>query len=115
KGGLGFVGILGDTLPREHHSGAAQKTLAEAARELEFGAWNMLILDEVHNAVDLKLLSVADVLPLIARAREKNIDLIFTGRGAPPEFIERADIVSEIKDVKHAYHQGVQARKGLEY
>src|SRR3989344_6499671 len=74
KGGLGFVGILGDTLPREKHSEAAQKTLAEAARELESGAWDMIILDEIHNAIDLKLISINETLRYIVRSQEKGID-----------------------------------------
>ncbi len=115
KGGLGFVGILGDTLPREQHVGAAQETLAEAARELDSGAWDMIILDEIHNAIDLNLVGVTDVMPLVEAARAKNIDLIFTGRGAPQELIEAADIVSEVREVKHIYNDGIQGRKGIEY
>lgn len=115
KGGLGFVGILGDTLPREKHIEAARSTLADAKRELESGAWDMLILDEIHNAIDLKLISAKDAMPLIECAREKKLDLIFTGRNAPQEFLALADIVSEIRDVKHVYHDGIKARKGLDY
>src|SRR3989344_5742876 len=79
KGGLGFVGILGDSLSRERHIEAAQKTFAEAKRELESGAWDMVILDEIHNAIELKLISVADAMPLVECAREKKLDLIVTG------------------------------------
>ncbi|MBI1957524.1 MAG: cob(I)yrinic acid a,c-diamide adenosyltransferase [Candidatus Niyogibacteria bacterium] len=115
KGGLGFVGILGDSLPREKHAEAARATLRQAQDELESGVWDMLILDEIHNAIELKLLSVADALPLVEYARERKLDLICTGRNAPPEFLETADIVSEIRDVKHIYEKGVKARKGLDY
>ena len=115
KGGLGFVGILGDKLPREKHIEAAQKTLEEAFQELESGKWNMIILDEVHNALDLGLVKKERVVQYIERAQEKKVDLIFTGRRAPEELIKKADIVSEIRDIKHVFEKGIKARKGLDY
>ena len=115
KGGLGFVGILGDKLPREKHIEAAQKTLEEAFQELESGNWDMIILDEIHNALDLGLVKKERVVQYIERAQEKKVDLIFTGRNAPRELIKKADIVSEIRDIKHVFEKGVKARKGLDY
>ena len=75
----------------------------------------MIILDEVHNALDLKLIKLDEAVRLIEKAKERKIDLIFTGRRAPQELIEKADIVSEIRDIKHVFEKGVKARKGLEY
>lgn len=114
KAGLGFVGILGDTLPLQEHARAAQEGLAMARREMLSGSWNMLILDEVNNAVELGLLEASDVLALMNELPE-GMDLVLTGRGAPQEFIDRADLVSEVVEVKHPYQQGVQAKKGIEY
>jgi len=115
KGGLGFVGILGDKLPRQNHVEAAQKTLDAAFGELESGKWDMIILDEVNVALDLGLLNSEQVVSYLILAKEKGIDVIFTGRDAPKEFIEKADIVSEVRDVKHVFEKGVKARKGLDY
>src|SRR3989338_8544755 len=119
KGGLGFVGILGDKLPREEHEKAAQKTLDEALSELKSGlpagGWEMLILDEINNALSLNLIKLEKVLVFCREANEKKIDVILTGRDAPKELIEIADIVSEVREVKHIYNEGQKARKGVEY
>ena len=119
KGGLGFVGILGDKLPREKHVKAAQKTLEEAFKEVESGppagGWDVIILDEINVALDLNLISLAQVSKYVDISIEKKIDLIFTGRNAPQKLIEKADIVSEIKDIKHVFKKGLKARKGLDY
>ena len=119
KGGLGFVGILGDKLPREEHEKAAQKTLDEALSELKSGlpagGWEMLILDEVNNALSLNLIKLEKVLEFCREANEKKIDVILTGRDAPQELIAAADIVSEVREVKHIYNEGQKARKGVEY
>ena len=115
KGGLGFVGILGDKLPRKEHECAAEKTLDEAFAELGYGGWDMLILDEVSNALSLNLIKLEKVLEFCREANEKKIDLILTGRDAPKELIEIADVVSEIREVKHIYNEGKKARKGIEY
>lgn len=114
KTGLGFVGILGDTLPREDHAVAAQKGLALARAEMVSGAWNMLILDEVHNAIQLGLLEPAAVLALV-NDLPTGMDLVLTGRDARQEFIALADIVSEVKEIKHIYNQGVKGKKGVEW
>jgi cob(I)alamin adenosyltransferase len=114
KTGLGFVGILGDSLPREDHANSAQKGLELAREEMRSGNWHMLILDEVHNAIKLKLLEPEAVLTLVDEL-PKNMDLILTGRDALPAFIERADIVSEVKEIKHIYNQGTKGKKGLEW
>jgi len=114
KSGLGFVGILGDKLPREDHINAAKKGLELARLELKSGAWDMLILDEVHNAIKLDLLEFQEVLSLVDELPE-HMDLILTGRDARQEFIDRADIVSEVKEIKHIYNQGTKGKKGLEW
>lgn len=114
KTGLGFVGILGDKLPKEAHAKAAQDGLALARKELTSGNWHMLILDEINNAVELELVSVPEVLSLIDEL-PAHMDLILTGRDAPGEFIERADIVSEVRELKHPYNKGQKGKKGIEW
>lgn len=114
KTGLGFVGIMGDTLPREEHANAAEKGLALAKKEIESGKWDTVILDEVNNAVDLKFISAEQVLELINLTPSAS-HLILTGRNAPKEFIDLADLVTEMREVKHPYDKGVKAQRGLEY
>ena len=115
KTGLGFVGILGDKLPRAEHEKAAKEGLALAKKEIESGDWDMVILDEVNNAVSLGLLQEEDMLTLFEKVGKKPEHLVLTGRDAPAEFIERADLVTEMKDIKHPYEKGIKAKRGLEY
>jgi cob(I)alamin adenosyltransferase len=115
KHGRGFVGILNDTLPREEHERAAQSALEELTRETESGAWNIIIADEINNALDLGLINEDQVLRYIEVARARKIDLIFTGRGAKQSLIDKADLVTEMKDIKHPFSEGKIARHGIEY
>ena len=115
KMGKGFVGILGDTLPREEHERAAEDALAYAKKEAASGAWNIMILDEVNNAIHLNLISCEDVLEFAKSAKDKLEHLILTGRDAPQELMDIADLVTEMRDIKHPYHHGAKAKRGLEY
>ena len=115
KMGKGFVGIMGDTLPREEHEKAAEEALEYAKKEVESGGWDILILDEVNNAVALNLISKENVLEFVDFSKGKIEHLILTGRDAPQEFIDRADLVTEMRDIKHPFHQGTKAKRGLEY
>src|SRR3989344_4838733 len=112
KMGLGFVGILGDQLPKGEHANAARKALAYFKEELP--KRDMIILDEVNVAVSLELLTAQEVLDAI-----KNLPLeklvIFTGRDAPKEFIDAADLVTEMKDVKHPFWDGKLGKAGVEF
>ena len=115
KMGKGFVGIMGDSLPREDHEKAAQEALDFAANEALSGNWDMIILDEVNNAVFLNLISVADVMEFLEIGKDTTEHVILTGRDAAQELIERADLVTEMKDIKHPYYKGVKGKRGLEY
>lgn len=75
---------------------------------------DILILDEICIAVDYDLLKVEDVLALI-NDKPKNMELILTGRYAPQELLDKADLVSVIEEKKHPFVQGTMARKGIEY
>lgn len=115
KMGKGFVGILGDTLPREEHEQAADDALEYARKEAATGNWNLLILDEINNALQLGLLLKEDVLEFVDEVKDKIEHLILTGRDALPELIEKADLVTEMRDIKHPYMKGVKGKRGLEY
>jgi len=115
KRGKGFVGILNDNLPREEHEKAARAALGELVAETQSGKWDIVIADEINNAIDLNLISEDDALALARLGQEKKIDLIFTGRAARQKIIDAADLVSNIMDVKHPFYEGKKARRGIEY
>ncbi len=78
------------------------------------GKHQVVILDEINIAVKLGLIPLSDVLKLI-KATPKNIELILTGRDAHLKVIKSADLVSQVKEVKHYYTKGVKARRGIEF
>src|SRR3989344_1523027 len=98
KMGLGFVGILGDKLPRADHAKAAENALRHFRDELLKGIWHLIVLDEVNVAISLGLIKVTDVLPLLKKVPEERL-VILTGRDAPKEFVEVADLVTEVKEI----------------
>lgn len=118
KGGKGFVGILGDKLPFSEHKKAAQKILKLAAQKINPPAdgkkYDLIVLDEINVAVNLKLLSAKKVLDILKNF-PKDKDIILTGRSAPKSFIKIADLVTEMKEVKHPFKKGVRAKKGIEF
>ena len=75
---------------------------------------DMLILDEINIAVAYGLVGLEAVLSFM-RAKPERLELILTGRYAPPEMIDLADTVTEMKEIRHHYNRGVAARKGIEY
>jgi cob(I)alamin adenosyltransferase len=114
KMGLGFVGILGDKLPIEDHKAAARKALASFAEEKKSGKWHLIVLDEVNVAVSLGLLTTQEVLSAIQDFPENNI-LILSGRNAPQEFIDRADLATEMREIKHPFQDGKQGTATVEF
>lgn len=112
--GKGFVGIVDDQLPREEHEQAARDTLAEARRVIEAGAHQIVILDEVNVALDLGLVSTAEVLEAV-RSRPVAMHVVCTGRGAPRALVEAADLVTEMREVKHPFQQGLLAQRGFDF
>ena len=93
---------------------AAQNGLLEVQEVINSAKYDVLILDEANIALYYNLFSIEEFIKLI-KSRANNLEIIITGRYAPKEIIEIADLVSEIKEVKHYYTKGVEARKGIEY
>ncbi len=114
KMGLGFVGILGDKLPIEKHKEAARNALNAFIEEKRSGTWHLIVLDEVNVAVSLGLLAVGEVLEAIKDFPENRI-LILSGRGAPQEFIDAADLATEMKEIKHPFAKGERAKFTVEF
>jgi cob(I)alamin adenosyltransferase len=78
------------------------------------GKHQMLILEEINVAVDYGLLPLSEVLDFL-RACPRELEVVCTGRYAPAELVDLADMVSEVKEIKHHYRQGLEMRKGIEY
>ncbi len=92
---------------------AARKGLEEVKQIMSSGAYDMIILDEANIATYYNLFSVEDLIDFID-AKPVNVELVITGRRADERIIERADLVTEMKEIKHYYTKGVQARDGIE-
>lgn len=114
KGGRGFVGIMGDKLPFLVHKKAAQKTLEIAKKEILSEKYNLVVLDEINVALSLKLISLKEVLKLVALA-PKQVDIILTGRGAPKQLFKIADIVTNFQEIKHPFQKSILGKRGIEF
>ena len=92
----------------------AEEALALAEKVIKSGEYDIVILDEVNVALDLKLIKTEKVVELM-KSKPRHVELVLTGRYAPAEIVEIADLVTEMKEIKHPFSKGQQARKGIEY
>ncbi len=92
----------------------AREAFELAKKVIQSGEYDMVILDEINVALNLKLVNTDETLQLI-KNKPKHVELILTGRYAPPKIIEAADLVTEMKEIKHPFTQGIKPRKGIEY
>lgn len=93
----------------------AAKALKLALKEAKSDTYNLIIMDEINVALDFGLIKLKDVLQLIKVVLKRNKELVFTGRNAKLEIIQKADLVSEVREVKHPYAQGILGKVGVEY
>ena len=100
--------------PRDLLASEARVTLAYAEKALASGDYDMVVLDEVLIAVRDGLLTEQQVLDLMKK-RPGNVELVLTGRGAPPQVMREADLVTEMLLIKHPFNEGVAGRCGIEY
>ncbi|HZP95531.1 MAG TPA: cob(I)yrinic acid a,c-diamide adenosyltransferase [Candidatus Limnocylindria bacterium] len=116
RAGRGFTieRLRDERIPMEEHAAAARAGLEEARASLRSGDLDMLVLDEILGAVTAGLVSLDDVLALVAE-KPPLLHLVLTGRGAPPELVEVADLVTEMRLVKHPYAAGIRAQRGVEF
>jgi cob(I)alamin adenosyltransferase len=98
--------------PEENDYKLAAEGIAFAEKVMEDRPF-LLVFDEINLAVSMGLVRIEDVLNIVEKRGETNI--ILTGRNAPREFIDVADLVTEMKKVKHPFDRGIEGRKGLEY
>lgn len=114
QGGKGFVKILGDRLPLEEHKKAARETFDYIYKEVVSGKWDIVVADEIIGTVYSKLLPSNDVVSLITDKPEA-LDLVLTGHHASKSLIAKADLVTEMKEVKHPFQKGILAKKGVDF
>jgi cob(I)alamin adenosyltransferase len=100
--------------PTEKHKKEAARALQTAQEEISCGKYDLVVLDEINNAVDYGLIQVKDILNII-RTKPAALHLIFTGRSAHKKIIAVADTVTEMREIKHPFQKGIKARKGIEY
>ncbi|MCC6177738.1 MAG: cob(I)yrinic acid a,c-diamide adenosyltransferase [Chloroflexi bacterium] len=114
--GMGFtIERLRDRrIPMEEHEEAASRAFERAREVVLSGEYDMVVLDEILGSIKAGLVSLDDVLALI-KDKPSRLHLVLTGRGAPPELIEAADLVTEMRAVKHPYTQGIPAQRGIEF
>lgn len=92
----------------------ARDGLRHAKDIINSGKYDVVILDELNVALDYKLVALEDVLELIEN-KPRHVELVLTGRYAPPELVRVAELVTEMLDIKHPYANGLQARAGIEH
>jgi len=104
------------TYEKEIERENVRQGLSHAKKLIESGNWDLVVLDEINCAVAEGIVEPSEVLELAKLIQKsKKIELIFTGRNAPQEFIDAADLVSEMREIKHPWNKGISARKGIEY
>lgn len=112
--GKGFVGILDDKTPKEIHQKIAKEAIQIAKEKILSEKYNIIILDEINYAVNLGLVELADVLDLI-KNKPQSVTLVLTGNHVRQEIIDAADLVTEMKEIKHPFQRGIRAKKGIDF
>ena len=107
---------VGDSFKKskEQASQEAQQTLDYAEQEILSGKYDLVVLDEIFIAINQGLITVKQVLDLLD-SKPASVELVLTGRKAPPEIVQRADLVTEMLMIKHPFTEGTDARRGIEY
>ena len=112
--GKGFVGILDDTSPKEDHEKYAEEAIKVCKDKILSEKYDLIILDEINYAVNLSLINIKNVVDLI-KLKPKKLDLVLTGNHAKEEILKLADLVTEMKEIKHPFQSGIKAKKGIDF
>ncbi len=110
--GKGFTWLKEHSM--EEHKAAAQEGLVVAGRDIASGKYGLVLLDEILYALGKGLVDMQQIESLI-HAKPKSMHLILTGRGAPRELIDLADMVTNMEPIKHPMASGIKAQKGLDF
>lgn len=106
--------ILGSKVGKGEHKKAAKRAFSIVYKEVTFGKWDIVVADEIVGAVSSGVLPLKNVVRLI-KDKPKGLDLVLTGHHAPERLIQMADLVTEMKEVKHPYRLGILAKKGIDF
>ena len=112
--GKGFVGILDDNSPREEHEKYAAEAVRICREKIFSEKYDVIILDEVNYAITLGLIDVQEIIKII-KEKPSDLDLVLTGRDVKEEIVELADLVTEMKEIKHPFKSGIKAKKGIDF
>ena len=114
--GMGFTieRLRDPRIPIEEHEEAATRAFERAREVVLADEYDMIVLDEILGSIKANLIGLDDVLGLI-RDKPERLHLVLTGRGAPPELVDAADLVTEMKMIKHPFQQGIKAQRGIEF
>ncbi len=114
--GRGFTieSLRNPNIPIEDHAAAAAHGWQVAQQIVRQGEYDLVVLDEVLGAVTAGLIPLDELVALV-RAKPQTVHLVLTGRGAAPELVEVADLVSEIQPIKHPFDRGIKAQRGIEF
>ena len=112
--GKGFVGILDDNSPREEHEKYAAVAVRICREKIFSEKYDVIILDEVNYAITLGLIDVQEIIKII-KEKPSELDLVLTGRDVKEEIVELADLVTEMKEIKHPFKSGIKAKKGIDF
>ena len=99
---------------KEKHKIVANETLQKAKKEIDSKKWDMVILDEVNYALKYELIELNEVLAILDN-KDADLHLVLTGRDVKDEIMARADMVTEMKEIKHHYKNGIKAQRGIEF
>jgi cob(I)alamin adenosyltransferase len=112
--GLGFVGILGDKKEKEAHIKAALDGLNRAKEIIHSGKYDVVVLDEIVSAVEVKVLTEDDVAEVL-KNKPNNVHLIITGHNKFPKILKECDLVTRMEMIQHPYYKGILAQEGIDY
>ena len=112
--GKGFVGIIDDDHLIEEHIQSSKNALKIAMEKISSRKYNTIILDEINYALKLNLISEEDVINLI-KFKPAELNIIMTGNYISDKILGLADLVTEMKEIKHPYKKGIKAKKGIDY
>ncbi len=111
--GRGFVKV-GTEKPDPEDVRLVEEAWKAGVAAMHSGEWQLVIFDEINYAVNYGMIPIARVVDDL-KTRPEGLHVICTGRNAHPQMVEAADLVSEIKEIKHPFHQGVLAQRGIDY
>jgi cob(I)alamin adenosyltransferase len=111
--GRGFVKV-GAEKPDPEDVRLVEEAWRLASEKIASGEYDLVILDEINYAMHYRMLDPAAVVRVL-KGKPEMVHVILTGRSAPASIVECADLVTEMREVKHPYHQGIPAQRGIEY